>query len=125
MNRKVHQQPPNPTRRCFLQHSALAMLGLAGGGLPGISWAVHGDTLHIRNYQDISSLDPVSSLSDADGIVFTTINQNLLRFLPDGTWNTRHDAAEFFEQRDAIHYDFRLKSGQMFTNDFGEMTAEF
>jgi peptide/nickel transport system substrate-binding protein len=124
MNRKVHQEPPNPTRRSFLQNSALAVIGLAGGALPGISWAVHGDTLHIRNYQDISSLDPVSSLSAADGIVFTTINQNLLRFLPDGTWNTRLDAAEFFEQRDATHYDFRLKSGQMFTNGYGEMTAD-
>jgi peptide/nickel transport system substrate-binding protein len=124
MNPKVHPPLPEPGRRTFLRHSAAAVAGLAAGGLPGIAWAVRDDTLHIRNYQDVSSLDPVSSLSAADGIVFSAINLNLLRFVPDGTWNTRLDAAEYFQQRDATRYDFRLKPGLMFTDGFGEITAD-
>lgn len=124
MNWIVHQETPSPTRRTFLQNSAYALLGLAGSAIPGISWAVQGKTLHIRNYQDIVSLDPVSSISGAEGIVSTAINQSLLRFLPNGTWNTQLDAAEFFVQRDETHYDFRLKPGQMFTHGYGEMTAD-
>jgi peptide/nickel transport system substrate-binding protein len=124
MNRKVHKQLPDPSRRAFLQQSSLALLGLAGGSIPGVSWAVHGDTLHIRNYMDVLSLDPVSSVSLAEGIIFNAIYQNLLEFKSDGSWDTQLDAAEFFEQVDATHYAFRLKPGQMFNNGFGEMTAD-
>jgi len=99
-------------------------MGLAGGGLPGVGWAVHGNTLHIRNYQDLSSLDSVSSLSAADGIISAAINQNLLKFRSNGTWDTRFDAAESFEQIDGTHYRFRLKPGQIFSNGYGEMTAD-
>jgi len=99
-------------------------MGLAGSGIPGVSWAVHGNTLHIRNYQDVSSLDSVSSLSAAEGIISAAISQNLLQFKSNGTWDTRFDAAEAFEQIDDTHYRFRLKPGQMFSNGYGEMTAD-
>lgn len=124
MSRKVQQEVPDGARRAFLRRSSLAVLGLAGGCLPGVSWAVRGDTLHIRNYMDVLSLDPVSSVSLAEGIIFNAIYQNLLQFKSDGSWNTEHDAAEWFEQIDPTHYGFRLKPGQMFSNGFGEMTAD-
>jgi peptide/nickel transport system substrate-binding protein len=124
MNWKILQRPPNPSRRAFLQRSSLALMGLAGTGLPGFSWATSGDTLHIRNYNDVLSLDPVSSVSGAEGFIFSAIYQNILQFDADDSWDTRLDAAEWFEQRDATHYDFRLKPGQMFNNGFGEMTAD-
>jgi peptide/nickel transport system substrate-binding protein len=110
-------------RRDFLRRSTLAGLAIAGG-LPGMGWAVRGDQLHIRNYMDISSLDPPFEISGAEGIVSNAIYQNLLQFKPDGTWDTEPDAAEFFEQIDDTHYAFRLKRGQMFSNGFGEMTAD-
>jgi peptide/nickel transport system substrate-binding protein len=121
---KVHQRPPDRERRAFLQQSSLALLGLAGAGIPGVSWGVQGDILHIRNYNDVTSLDPVSSISGAEGIISDAIFQRLLRFRPDGSWDTQLDAAESFEQVDATHYSFRLKPGQMFSNGFGEMTAD-
>jgi len=124
MNPKVHPSMPRLPRRAFLQTSSLALMGLVGGSIPAISWAGRGEELHIRNYQDVTSLDPVSSVSFAEGIIFGAINQNLLRFRPDGTWDTRLDAAEVFEQLDPTHYAFRLKPGQMFTNGFGEITAD-
>jgi len=124
MKKNVHPQLQNRARRVFLQNSSLALMGLAGLGMPGAGWAVRGDVLHIRNYQDVSSLDPVSSISGAEAIIFGAIYQNLLQFKSDGSWDTQLDAAEWFEQRDPKHYDFRLKPGQMFSNGYGEMTAD-
>ena len=80
--------------------------------------------MHIRNYLDIASLDPPFVLSGADGFVSRAIFQNLLQFKTDGTWDTELDAAEYFEAIDDTHYAFRLKRGQMFSNGFGEMTAD-
>ncbi len=110
-------------RRDFLRHSSLVGLILAGG-LPGVSWAVRGNELHIRNYLDILSLDPPNGFSMAEGIVEIAIYQCLLQFKADGSWDTELDAAEYFEAIDDTHYAFRLKKGQMFSNGFGEMTAD-
>lgn len=124
MTRKIPPPTPHLDRRGFLQATSLAALGLAGGGLPGISWAVRGDELHIRNYNDVVSLDPPFSISGAEGIITRAIYQNILEFKSDDTWDTRLDAAEYFEMLDSTHYAFRLKPGQMFNNDLGEMTAD-
>ena len=124
MRRKEPQNGPGASRRVFIRNSSLALLGLAGSGVPGAVWAVRGKTLHIRNYADLTSLDPVSTVSAAEGNVSTSINQNLLQFTPDGSWKTQFDAAESFEQLDATRYAFRLKPGQLFSNGYGEMTAE-
>ena len=110
-------------RRGFLRQSTLAGLAIAGS-LPDVSWAVRGDQLHIRNYFDISSLDPPFSLSGGDSFIQRAIFQNLVQFKTDGTWDTELDAAEYFEAIDDTHYAFRLKRGQMFSNGFGEMTAD-
>ena len=106
-----------------MRQSTLAGLAIAGS-LPEVSWAVRGDQLHVRNYLDISSLDPPFSLSGADSFIQRAIFQNLLQFKTDGTWDTQLDAAEYFEAIDDTHYAFRLKRGQMFNNGFGEMTAD-
>ncbi len=124
MKKKVHPQLPDPSRRSFLQCASFSLAGLAAGVFPGICLATRQDQLHIRNYMDISTFDPVSSVSTAEGLVYTAIYQTLLQFKSGGSWQTRPDAAEFVEQRDPTHYDFRLKPGQMFNNGFGEMTAD-
>ena len=110
-------------RRDFLRQSALAGLAIAAG-VPGNLWAVRGNQLHIRNYNDISSFDPPFQVSGAEGVVTTAIFQSLLQFKANGTWETQLDAAEYFEQTDDRHYAFCLKRGQMFNNGFGEMTAD-
>ena len=123
MQNKKNRAPDQINRRRFLCHSGLAGLAVAGW-LPGTSWAVRGDQLHIRNYQDLSTLDPSFTLSGAEGMVCDAIYQYLLQFKTDGSWDTELQAAEYFEAIDDTHYAFRLKPGQMFTNGFGEMTAD-
>lgn len=124
MKRKVHQSAGKLNRRAFLHKSTLSFLGLLGSSLPATSWAVRGNTLHIRNYMDVVSLDPVSSVSQAEGTIFHAIFRNLMRFKADAGWNPVFDAAEYFQQTDETHYDFRLKPGLMFSDGFGEMTAD-
>ena len=123
MGTKKNSGPFQINRRDFLRQSALAGLAIAGS-LPDVSWAVRGDQLHIRNYLDVISLDPPFMLSGAEGMISDAIYQNLLQFKTDGTWDTELDAAEYFEAIDDTHYAFRLKRGQMFSNGFGEMTAD-
>ena len=124
MKKKVHALSPIQTRRAFLQNSFLALIGLAGSGVPGTSRASRGDILHIRNYVDVTSLDPLTSVSVAESLIFNAIYQSILRFKSDGNWDTQLDAAESFESLDATHYRFRLKPGQMFSSGYGEMTAD-
>lgn len=112
------------TRREFLQHTALTGLGLVTGGLPGISWAVDGNTLHIRSYNNVTSLDPARMLSGAEGLIGNTMFLNLVRFRPGDSWDWQLDAAEYFERIDDTHYAFRLRPGIQFSNGFGEMLAE-
>ncbi len=69
MSKKVNPRLPNPSRREFLFNSSLALIGLAGAGFPGICRAGGGQVLHIRNYMDVSSLDPVSTVSTAEGLI--------------------------------------------------------
>jgi peptide/nickel transport system substrate-binding protein len=123
MGNNKNSGPDQITRRIFLRQSAAAGLAIVGS-LPNASWAVRGDQLHIRNYTDVSSLDPPFMISGADGIIGDAIFQKLIRFKRNGTWNTELDAAEYFAAVDDTHYAFRLKRGQMFSNGFGEMTAD-
>ncbi|MGA9575437.1 MAG: ABC transporter substrate-binding protein [Lysobacterales bacterium] len=124
MNKKVHRQFFSLTRRDFLQNTTLALCGLAGAGRPAMLRAGSDAILRIRGYQDVFSLDPVSTVSGAEGIINTTIFQNLLQFKANGSWDTQYDAAEAFEQIDPTRYRFRLKPGQVFNNGFGELTAD-
>ena len=124
MSRKQPTVLPNFTRRALLRDASLAAVGLAGSGFPGLGRAAGDAVLHIRNYMDVLSLDPVSSVSGAEALIMNAIFKGLLRFNPGDRWTTRLDAAEYFEQTDATHYEFRLKPGQMFTGGFGEMTAD-
>ena len=118
-----NSSPDQLTRRDFLRRSTLAGLAIAGG-LPNASWAVRGDQLHIRNYTDVGSLDPPFMISGGDGIIGDAIFQKLVQLKTNGTWDTELGAAEFFEAVDDTHYAFRLKRGQMFSDGFGEMTAD-
>jgi len=123
MSARTPISPRRINRRDFLRGSAAAGMALAGGwAAPG--WTIERNILHIRNYVDLTALDPPFSVSGGEGIVSQAIYRNLLCFKPDGTWETELDSAEFFERVDDTHYAFRLKPGLLFTNDFGEMTAD-
>lgn len=93
--------------------------------MPGIAGAVaDGDTLHIRTYADLKTLDPAMMVSAVEGLIGGAIYSNLLRFQAGDSWDWQLDAAEHFEQLDTTRYAFRLRPGIRFSDGFGEMTAE-
>ncbi|MBS9718997.1 ABC transporter substrate-binding protein [Pseudohalocynthiibacter aestuariivivens] len=115
------------TRRGFLQTAAIA--GAAGltGTFPGISWSAEGDTLTVRFDREMESLDPgfyVGGHPPND--VNWCIMPALVHFgMVDGqaSW-VPSPYVESVEVVDSTHIDFTLKQGLMWSNGFGEVTAE-
>ena len=109
-------------RRDFLKTSAV--VGAATFGIPGFVNAAGEKVVRIRARTDIKSLDTARGITTADFDVRQAIMNNLVLYKPGDVWTTENDAAEYIEQVSPTHTDFRLRSGIMWTNGYGEMTAE-
>ena len=123
-NEKMTQGLPI-TRRRFVQLSAATTAVVMGRlALPKNSWSADGDILRIRNYSDILTLDPAYIKSKNEDIVNECIQNKLIGIKPGDKWEWQPVAAEYMKQVDPTHIEFKLKPGIMFSNGFGEMTAE-
>ena len=80
--------------------------------------------LKIRNYADITTLDPAYILSTPEAIILEAVHRKLITYIPGSHWVWDFDAAESITQIDDTHIEFTLKKGILFTNGYGEMTAE-
>ena len=109
------------TRRDFIKGSAAAAATLASPRLVG---ARESKVVRIRSKTDLKSIDPAHSLTISDFDVRQAILNNLILYKPGDAWTWEHDAAEYIEQVDPLHTEFRLRPGIMWTNGYGEMTAE-
>jgi peptide/nickel transport system substrate-binding protein len=114
---------PRITRRQLLAGSA-AFTTLAALG-PRFAYAAgHGGTLRVRAYSDIQVMDPAYRLAQPEGDVMEAIFTRLIMPKPGNEWDWALDGAEYIEQTSPTTIEFRLRPGIMFTNGFGEMTAE-
>lgn len=111
-------------RRQFLQTSGALGLAAASGVLPQIVYAQGKKILKMRTYADMRSLDPAHSQGIVDEEIQSAIYSKLIQYKPGREWGWELDAAESIEQVDGTHIKFKLKPGIMFTNGYGEMTAE-
>ncbi|MCF8104046.1 MAG: hypothetical protein K9K64_01060 [Desulfohalobiaceae bacterium] len=112
-------------RRTFLKLSAFSSaLALSSALRPRISLAKGKTILKVRDYGDITSLDPGIASNLYDENVNACIYSKLISYKPGNKWDWQLDAAESVEQVDPTHIAFTLKKGIRFSNDFGEMTAE-
>ena len=123
---KKHQNKliRNPDRRQFLQTSGALGFAAAAGTLPKIVYAQGKKILKVRAYADMRSLDPALSQGITDEEIHSCIYSKLIQYKPGREWGWQLDAAESIEQLDDTHIKFKLKQGTMFTNGYGEMTAE-
>ncbi|WP_041528107.1 ABC transporter substrate-binding protein [Paracoccus aminophilus] len=86
--------------------------------------------LQIRTRRDLEVLDPAFRSGAEDATVCRAIYQNLFVYKPDqdgvpaDKLEIELDAAASFEAISETEYRFTLKPGQMFTDGYGEMTAE-
>jgi peptide/nickel transport system substrate-binding protein len=113
------------TRRQFLRGStAFAFTALTLPVLPNVSYSAESNILKIRDYGDFLGLDPCFSAIVLEENIMGTIYNKLISYKPGEKWETQLEAAESIEQVDTTHIKFKLKPGILFTNNFGEMTAE-
>jgi len=87
------------------------------------SSSVLADAVKVRDYSDLKNIDPAFSGGMFDENIQSLIYSKLIQLKPGG-WDYVLDAAESIEQTTPTTIDFKLKEGIMFTNGFGEMTAE-
>ena len=112
----------HPSRRDFLKSTAV--VGAATFAVPGFVNADAHSVVRIRARTDIKSLDTARNITTADSDVRQAVLNNLILYKPGNEWTWAHDAAEYIEQVDPTHTEFRLRPGIMWTNGYGEMTAE-
>lgn len=110
------------SRRHFLQGTAVA--GVAAVAGPKLGWSAEGGVFRMANYGDLQVLDPAFMLAAAENAIHELIYHRLVRFKGAENTDVELDAAESIKQVDDTHIEFTLKKGIMWSNDFGELTAE-
>ena len=103
--------------------TVLIALFISVFGLSSLS-AFAADVVKVRDYSDLKSLDPAFSSGLFDESLQNLIYSKLIQYKPGREWGYVLDAAESIEQSTPTTIDFKLKEGIMFSNGFGEMTAE-
>ena len=109
-------------RRRLLAGTAAGLAGLAAA--PGTqAQSAPRNRIAVRVDRDLEVIDPGFRGGPAEGNVIRVVYQRLIRHKPN-SGEMELDAAEEVTQASPTMIDFRLKPGQMFTDGFGEMTAE-
>ena len=109
------------SRRAVLQSSmAAAMMA----GAPSVVAGQAPRVLRVRMANDLVSLDPVITRSLTDICAIIGVLNKLVVYKSSDSWEWRLDAAQSIEQVDPTHVKFTVRPGIMWTNGFGEMTAE-
>ena len=106
------------SRRALLGATALA----AAGARPAGAQAPAHPAIAVRLDRQPEVLDPAFRSGLQDGNIVRAIGQRLVSMMPDGS--TVPDAARELKQEDPTTLSFTLNEGQMFTDNYGEMTAE-
>ena len=113
---------PPFTRRNFLTTVGGAALVYAIDA-PAQTQAGPRPNITVRLDRDLAVLDPASRTGPWEGNVIKVVMQRLMKQKPNSS-ELELDAAAEVKQVSPTVIEFRLKSGQMFTDGFGEMTAD-
>ncbi len=105
---------------------------LAGMTAAGLTTAVYpraaisqdGRILRVRSYSDIQLLDPSYRRAAPEDDIMRNIFVGLIATKPGDEWGWQLDGAASIEQVDDKHIAFTLRDGLMWSDGFGEVTAE-
>ena len=105
-----------------------AFLASVGGTALAYALDAPGETgprtsITVRIDRDLAVLDPANRTGPWDGNVMRVVFQRLMKQKPNSS-ELELDAAAEVKQVSPTVIEFRLKPGQMFTDGFGEMTAD-
>lgn len=103
--------------------AALGLAGLAGTRDQASAQERPRRNIAVRVERDPEVIDPIERKGPHDGNICRVVFQNLVRNKPNSP-DLDNDAAEEIRQISPTMVDFKLKPGQMFTDGFGEMTAD-
>lgn len=103
--------------------AALGAAGLAGADRAALAQTPPRQNIAVRVERDPEVIDPAYRTGPHDGNIIRVVYQRLVRHRPNSAEMEMDAAAEVTQVSPTI-IDFRLKPGQMFTDGFGEMTAE-
>lgn len=120
MSRSTLSLPPLSRRSLMLGTAGVA----AASMLPSWRAWADGATLNIRTYTEPDDFDPAQASGFGEEMLYGCIYRKLIQYVPGDEWKTQLDLAESMEQVSPTEIAFTLKSGQMWSDGFGEITAE-
>ena len=100
------------------------LAGVALSALPRDAGAAQERFVRVRIDRDVEVLDPAFRTGLQDGNIVRAITQRLVTVVPGGNGELAKDAAAELTQVSPTVIEFRLKPGQMFSDGYGEMTAD-
>ena len=110
------------TRRDFM--IASTALGVASAMEPRPVWSATNNVLSVRHFSEAQVLDPAFGTSLNEHHISLCLFNRLVTHKTGDVWGWELDAAESIDQVDATHVKFTLRPGIVWSNGFGEMTAE-
>ncbi len=106
-------------RRLFAGAAALGATAM----LPVTAWA-DGSRLNVRAYLEPDDYDPLDASGFLEELLYGCIYRKLIQYVPGDDWDWQLDLAESIEQTSPTTIAFTLKPGQMWSDGYGEITAE-
>ncbi|MCC5968540.1 MAG: peptide ABC transporter substrate-binding protein [Pararhodobacter sp.] len=117
---KLQRLFPSLTRRqLFAGAAALGTVSM----LPVAAWA-DGTRLNVRAYLEPDDYDPLDASGFLEELLYGCIYRKLIQYVPGDEWAWQNDLAESIEQTSPTTIAFTLKQGQMWSDGYGEITAE-
>jgi peptide/nickel transport system substrate-binding protein len=111
-------------RRTMLAGTAgLSLAGILEGSWEALAQAGGRTKINVRIDRDLSIIDPALRTGPWDGNVARSVYQRLVKQKTNSA-ELENDAASEIKQTSPTTVEFTLKPGQMFTDGFGEMTAD-
>ncbi len=104
--------------------SALGVAAALPATFGSQAYAADGNTLRVRSYGDMSTMDPAHSVGVVDEEIHGSVYNKLIQYKPGKEWGWQLDAATMIEQVDPTHIKFALRDDIGFTNGFGAMSSE-
>ena len=121
---KLSRTPLFTALRARVLVAGLVAMAVAGGAALATSQEAKAETLRMAVPTDPSSLDPAFWLSTTDQYLINNIFPKLIRYKTSDTWEWEPGDVDKFEWIDAQTIEFSLRPGMMWTNGYGEVTAE-
>lgn len=104
--------------------AGMSAAGLTAAFYPRAAISQDGKILRVRAYSDIQVLDPAYRKAAPEDDIMRNIFCGLVGNKTGSEWGWELDGAASINQIDEKHIEFTLKEGIVWTDGFGEVTAE-